>query len=511
MRIQFLPSRVLILSLLLSLISCGEMDTIISVGSSYAVDATVDGRYLDEAAVVDSSALVRPVFSSDVADDPDAEALRVVLTGPDGEAASVPVVYRKRSSSARSESGDGDGLVSVDSLSAELPGFALPAELPVGRYSLRFEVLGESGILFTERRSIFYTAAEPLALISLASFPPGSEPASDSPLFPVSTMLLLQAGIEAGDDFDPFLVWTSGGKRLAASRASEGGARLLWETPAGAGFYRVDVSLYPTEPLAGETESLIADSRSLTIATSPDAATPGLPNADASYDRIYRFLGNLKDGGASASGGESLVPAEGSTASWLPFDSGYGIAAGPRRSFASNVPALPSDDGSPVACRVVVRAALLGEGLLWKASLSGVPGAALILESTSSGPRLTLRTDGESSSIRAETDSPFSSAVVLLEIELRPSAADPASWIISLMRDGESAGSIPLDPAFLNIPASRFSLGGSEAEAEDLPDTVAAIVDELAFLALPAESASPSPGEGGGEPENGETGADAAS
>ncbi|MFA6504751.1 MAG: hypothetical protein WCT14_01565 [Treponemataceae bacterium] len=472
---------------------CGAMDTMISTSASYKVGAFVNDRDLSELAVIGSTNVIRPLYVPESAKDPDVVALRVILKNEKGEQAAETVEYRERSSSSRATGTAQNGLMLVDSLSSTLPTFSLPTNLTVGRYSLVFQVVGEDSVLYEEKRSFYYIADKAFALTALASFPPGFGPTSDAPLFPTQVPLLLEATIDVGQELDPYLVWSFEGKRISAARSADGGTRIMWTTPRGAGFYRIDVSLYPTTPSASEISSLAGITRSITIAASPTAAYPGLPKADADYDGIFRFLGDLTDRGSAADSGKPLEAQSKLENEWLPFATGYGLAIGPKRAYKAANPAIPVITGAVPAARVILLAAIRKAGLIWETVFEGDAGTdsnlRVRLESTVSGPVLTVSSNKLTKTVQAQTSSPFIDEAQLFEIEFGVSENTIGALNIRFLLDEKLVGEI--ETAVLTPLSSKgyFRLGGTvESKTSSLvSDTITAIIDELALSTIKPE------------------------
>lgn len=478
-----------LLFLLAALVSCGEMDTMISTASaSYTVGATVNERDLDEFAVVGAESAIRPVFIADSAKDPDAVAFRVDLYGQTGEAVAEAVEYRVKGSPSRSSASDAE-FIMVDSLSGELPTFSLPADLPVGRYALLFQVLGEDGVLYEKKQAFFYTAGESFVFSSLLSYPPGAGPSSAAPLFLTKMPLLLEAAVEAGSGLDPYLIWTFGGKRIAAGRLSDGGSRILWTTPGSAGFYRIDVSLFPVVPLDEEIADLPVIVRSLTIATSPSAAYPGLPGKNAEFQSIYRFLGDLSDSGSA--GFSAMQPEDARSPEWLPFSSGYGLAVGPLRSFKAERTAASVQEGVPAPTRITLAAAPRSSGRLYSAVFKGADASTddfeLRLETTKTGPVLTVYSGGVNKVAAASEAEPFDGEVRHYRIDLSASDAVPSALTVRFHIDGELVGEIETAELRLSSVEGYFVLGGTADTELSVPDAIVAVVDDLAAGPLPKD------------------------
>jgi hypothetical protein len=86
---------------------CGELDTILSsnlsTNSVYRVNAVVEGRSLDECAIVGIDSRIRPYFIDTIEGDPDITGLVVFLETPEGELASRKVRYVPGSAEQSSE------------------------------------------------------------------------------------------------------------------------------------------------------------------------------------------------------------------------------------------------------------------------------------------------------------------------------------------------------------------------------------------------------------------------
>ncbi len=501
MRTRWNRSQYIVLLLCTALSACGNMDTMISTSSSYSVGALVNEQDLDDLAVIDSSGSIRPLFSSDAVKDPDAVAFRVSLFDSADKAVAEAVEYQVKGAAARTASDVAVNPIVVDSLSGELPTFSLPPELPVGRYSFSFEVHGEDGLLFQKKRPFYYVADKRFSFSALVSYPPGAGPNSSPPLFPTKVPLLLEASIDADSELDPFVVWSSGGKRIASGRYSEGKNRILWTTPENGGFHRIEATLYPMVPRDDEISALPGIVRTLTIATSPTAAYPGLAGKNTDFDSIFRFLGNLEDSG-SAGYGPMLSP-EGGNPVWLPYASGYGVSVGPYRSFEAARPAVGVLDGLPAASKIILSAAPFSQGLLYSATFKDAGATekdlSVSLEVTSSGALLTVSSGEENQVVRVEDASLFDGEIRRFAIEFRPVFSD-ASTAVVLLLDDVPMGEAVVSGLNLSSSSGSFSIGGSAVEDEQASDTVVAVIDDLA-VSLPApstssEAAAPSDDEG---------------
>jgi hypothetical protein len=112
---------------------CGELDAVLSSSlspaSTYRVNAAIEGRTLDECAVVSVNSRIRPYFANPVEGDPDITGLVVFLKTPTGEVVSRKVRYVI--GSAGQDSGlpittdtDSDGRISGQDASGTGEGYA---------------------------------------------------------------------------------------------------------------------------------------------------------------------------------------------------------------------------------------------------------------------------------------------------------------------------------------------------------------------------------------------------
>lgn len=397
------------------LASCGNLDTMISTSGAYTVGAYADGQDIERNGIIVSGAVLRPFYVPESGMDPDVVSMRLLLRDEHGEDAASAVEYRERRALDRGIADEGASRMIVDSLSETLPSFSFPPELAIGRYELTFQLLGEDAVLHESSYPLFYIGDATFELSSLISYPPGTGPSSDAPVFRADVPLLLEAQIDVGDELDPYLVWSFAGNRLSEGRVAEIGARLLWTPPSLAGLYRIDVTLFPVPPLEGEETTLGGLSRSITVATSPDAPYPGLSGSGGEFTRLHRFLGSLTDQGTEAASGTPLTAIENAEAEWLPTADGYGILIGVGRSYQAAAPIVPVNEGVVSPGRLSFLLSPRGYGRLFRAEFASEDGAdpALVLDLslTELGPAAVIRS-------RSTTDEATDAAEVVESAEV---------------------------------------------------------------------------------------------
>lgn len=472
----------------LVLLSCGEMNTIITPSASYRVGAKVDGRELEEGIVVPQGVPFRPLYVPQAANDPDVIAFKVGLRNSKGVQAATTIVYAEKGVDVGIDEAT-ESLTTVASLSDALPDFSLPADLAIGQYSLVFQVVGKDGVLFEHFSSFYYIGDEEFQLSSLLSYPPGSAPTSGAPLFPVGMPLLVEAKVTAGDGLDPYIVWFSDGKRFSEGSLADGAGRVLWTPPSTAGFHRISVSLLPIRPGAEESESP-GLTRTVTVATSTTAPYPGLKAPDSGYSLVYRFLATLN---ASDSEGRShrVKSLTALQDEWAPCgEEEYGLFLDGRRSYQGDYPSALVSEGSLVPSSVVLRVAPRRAGTLFRAIFSSSnagEGFSFSLSATATGFLVSV-TAGESSlSSSVETgaqDGEFRD----VKVEFGQPEDGKVPVVLSVGAVSAAAVSVPT-PQRLDEGAyfvlgeggpntSGTSPASSDAEAEF------AVISDIAFIAL---------------------------
>jgi hypothetical protein len=123
---------------------CGELDTILSSKLSanpvYRVNAAVEGRSLDECAILGIGSRIRPYFLDPIENDPDITGLVVFLETPAGELVSRKVRYIPGSANQSSEQLDG-----IDTaVDGQIPGDEAP-KTPAGQTVSGEDAFRETG------------------------------------------------------------------------------------------------------------------------------------------------------------------------------------------------------------------------------------------------------------------------------------------------------------------------------------------------------------------------------
>jgi hypothetical protein len=354
---------------------------------------------------VDSLALVRendtlvPRFLSNIANDPDVQGLSVSILTPDGKVAGGTVTYTTSGSTITrgSETGtislppggtsSGSGTtgsstaaslattVVVSRLDSRLPPFSLPADLALGSYILDFQVLGKDGVLSELKRPIFYLGSASWNVKALVSYPPGTGPSSQAPLFPPDVSLLLAVGLDADPRLNPYIRWYFGSTLIASGRVADGLSQILWKTQSSDGFYTIRAEVFPFPPADAGLPDTAGTPKELTVAVSSKAPFPGLPQSAGPYSREYNFMGTLAD----ASGSSSLKSLGASTPEWRSSDTSYGLLVGPQNSYSYPEAPYPVAQNGLPPHRLTFHLAPLSPGLVARVSYAQDDGSAVVL------------------------------------------------------------------------------------------------------------------------------------
>ncbi|MCL2127528.1 MAG: hypothetical protein FWH38_04680 [Treponema sp.] len=246
------------------------METVLLSNGSYNVKALVNGRKLDDCALINSGDDICPHFTEPVADDPDLTGLRVYFLNPQGETVGEKIHYASKKQAKTGAPGKNGGVVfAVESLDQELPGFSMPEELAIGPYTIIFEALGGKETLARIPADIFYLGGADFKLKDISVFLPAAE--APSRLIPPGTTVLLEAGLEYDSRFEPYVVWYNGKNIIFEGKMGEGAGRIFWKTPEHTGFYSLRFEAFPFQ-LNYKVSGI---SREITLPVSQKAANTG--------------------------------------------------------------------------------------------------------------------------------------------------------------------------------------------------------------------------------------------
>jgi len=357
-------------AVILFLSGCGEMNTVLPSTGTYQVKAVVNNVSLDDCSLVSSKDKIRPYFARSVSSDPDVTGLVVFLKNSKGEILGEKVHYclenslesgskpaaeatppktetsspKEQADSAQSgdledaEKDDSDTdepppnsvqsnnetLVPVKQFDKDLPYFPMPEHLPIGQYTLVFQVLGGKQNLYKAERAFYYLADAAFSFRDIQMHLPGITPGSR--IIPKGTTIMLEARLDFDSRLDPYIVWYNGKKIISEGKFSDNAGTMLWKTPDQNGFLSLRAEAFPFNVRQG----LTGVSREVSLPVSSKATGGNLVSGDtAELLHWYLFEGDLKDSKPPMLPEWALNPKEKKNPRWMPASGSYGLATGP--------------------------------------------------------------------------------------------------------------------------------------------------------------------------------------
>ncbi|MDR2952372.1 MAG: hypothetical protein LBU82_03935, partial [Treponema sp.] len=298
-----------------------------------------------------------------------AEGEKVILAGAEGENPAIEkeaaAVSEKKPQQPQAYSyKDGnDIIIPVKDMDAlpPLPLAKLSKGLPIGRYTLVFQVMSEKTSLYKTEKIFYYLGDADFSLKGISVHLPGI--AEDTQLVPLDTVIMLEAKLNFDARLEPYFIWYNGKKIISEGSYADGGGNLLLKTPDQSGFFPVSVEVFPVVNRHGLTG--FAQELSLPVSSKAaemhllSAAVPQLLN-------WYVFEGNLSDSKKAkrtAAEDKTLASADKIIPRWRPSGGTYGLVSGVNEAYALPAGSLPVD-GSETR-QFLFRFKPLGEGVIF--------------------------------------------------------------------------------------------------------------------------------------------------
>jgi hypothetical protein len=479
--------------LFLILVSCGELDSALPVSETYQASAMVGDYSLDEYSGIRREDEIQPFFVNSIKGDQDIRGLVVFFQSPDGKWEGEKIRYAL---GAEEE----EGAIRAAGTDRKLPYFRVAEDLKIGSYKMVFQALGEKGRVFSRiEKPVFYLGGADYSISEISAYLPGYSP--DSYLIAPGTLVLLEAGVSAGEGLDPYVLWYDGKKQIGGGRISAGGDRLFFRAPEENGFrlLRVEAFPFPPEENSAPGERARGKIRELSLPVSARGMGPeyaymaggsdGSGEERNDFTAYYLFAGDLGDS-LDPYSGRRLIRAGDDGPVWLGDGGVYGLAVGPEDSYL--IPreiagAFGQGRGSGMFS---FRGKILRDGPFFSASPANGSGSVQ-LSREKERLVLTLTVEGYSQRVEMALPSTEDFIAFTLGLEFRedaPAASLSAEWAaeggVSLSLAGLSGGEfiyrlgIPVSakPAEAEDPGTD-ALGTDKQEPPGLP---VLILDELA-------------------------------
>jgi hypothetical protein len=532
-------------------VTCGELDTVLPSSGTYQVNALVNNVSLNESSLIAKNDRIFPYFATSVAGDPDIQGLLIFLQTPEGERAGKKIQYTLKPVEEKKEEGgsgvineeteteaeppvsDGQNtepsekpqtagpvkttseetetLIHVNRLDKDLPSFSLPENLPIGQYSLVFQILGEKEVLDRSEKQIYYLDDASFSLNDIQQYLP--DVSHGSYLIPPGTTIMLEAKVAADERLDPYVVWYNGKKRIGEGRVSGGAELILWKAPEQTGFHTVRAEAFPYLPAAG----VYGKSREVSLPVSSKAAGIGYFSGESEQiTHWYQFRGNLQDSKMPVSTERALIPKEEKVSRWSPQNNIYGLAIGPRDIYL--LPAfsfIPQEKQEGVG-RFMLRFKPVAGGTVFSAFFkSDSPPDSVYMDLVLSKETLQVNLTGAETSEVVPVDFAPEEAegfiTLFIDYEItgdrlgvtlgRENTTPPEPVVIVLSSPLNGEGSFQFGASLKNAEAGSADSSGASVPPEEQEPLSAAILDEFAAAWLentvlfekPAEVEEPEP------------------
>jgi hypothetical protein len=249
----------------------------------------------------------------------------------------------------------------VKNLDKNLPLFPIPANLPIGRYILVFQVKGKNTILYKFEKPLFYLADAEFSFEGIQMHLPGI--AESLQFIQNKNVVLLDVHLDFDSRLEPYVVWYNGKKIIDEGRYSDGAGTLFWKAPEQNGFVSIRAEVFPSWDKSG----LTGYQKGISLLVSSKEVDMHLLSKDtANLVQWYVFEDDLNDSLTKDKDSEELViePVGKNKLNWMPSNGTYGLATG-----ADNALKLPAvslknkeDENENENWQIVSRFKPLGEG-----------------------------------------------------------------------------------------------------------------------------------------------------
>jgi hypothetical protein len=332
---------------------------------------------------------VYPYFKNSLVNDPDVRGLVVFLRNAQGEQVSGKFHYSlvveagdkpESEDAVPEEEPGGSGEAQIDApsqieslvtfiqvprLDQRLPAFIIPEELPIGYYTMVFQVLGQKDVLYRTEKSIYYIADAEFELTDLQSYLP--DVLGGGRLPSPGDNVLLEAFINADERLSPYVVWYSGKQNISEGYVSEGAARLIWKVPEQPLFHTIRAEVFPIMPNERSRRSITGKIKELLVPVSPNDRKKNAVEERESFTHWYDFGGTLED--ANNPGEYDLVPLGTTAPNWEPHAGLYGLSIAPGDQYEIPVSFTALNQNEQGHGRIKLQFASLGKGTVLDLSL----------------------------------------------------------------------------------------------------------------------------------------------
>jgi len=523
----------LFLAALSVLAGCEAMDAILPSTGTYKINAKINDISLDDLSLVSSKEKIQPFFEEPVSEDPDITELVILLKDTRGITTGYKVIYSltynyndknnnkepepelqpnqdnsKTENKAENQTEEKKDAVSdkinipenikyvkkgneiifpVKSLDEILPNIPLPYDLPIGKYTLVFQVMGKNTILYKFEKSFFYLADAEISFDSIQVNLPGI--AENSQFIQNGNVILLDAKINFDSRLDPYVVWYSGKKIIDEGLYSNGAGYLLWKAPAQNGFVPLRAEVFPS----WERSGLAGYQKGISLLVSSKEIDMHLLSEDTpNFVQWYPFEGDLNDMVTKNTEKKIIRPVESNKPVWQPSNGTYGLASGDNITY--KLPDIPFTNNGKGAWQIISRFKPINEGDIFSVQFGPAFDTTMTLSSKKSNLVLTLasasKSDSETLKLPEDKDSFVTVSVKFIiqsgRLSAKLSFIKPAN-INDFINQNEPiirpiTVDVSLDKEIKISLGQKISLADTEEAAAVPKPAVTVIWDELAIL-----------------------------
>jgi hypothetical protein len=271
----------------------------------------------------------------------------------------------------------------VKSLDDTLPFLPLPSDLPVGKYTLVFQVIGKNTFLYKYEKSLFYLADAQLVFEGIQVHLPGI--AENSQFIQNGNVILLDIKLDFDSRLDPYIVWYNGKRILDEGRYSDRAGILLWQAPEQNGFVSLRAEVFPS----WERTDLTGYQKGISLLVSSKEVDMHLFSEDTpNLVQWYTFEGSLNDSLTKDSEKLVIEPAGKNKLNWMPLNGTYGLASGTDNAY--KLPPIIFSNNDRENWQIISRFNPLSEGEIFSVQFGSASDTTMTLSSKKSNLILTL-------------------------------------------------------------------------------------------------------------------------
>ena len=434
------------LAILTVMVGCDAMDTFLSSAGTYKINVRVEGVSLNECSFIASNDRITPFFEESVSKDPDITSLIIFLKNNNGDVLEFsdqfdlyqsdlyqfdpnqfdlnqfdsnqfdlnePLgdddedIIEAESSQTNADSFDPaftlrdwkviyslkseteyySAARSVETMDTNLPFFQIPDELPMGFYSMVFQLMSGKNVLQRTEKEFFYLSDNVFSYSGIDVHFPGVT--ENNQLVSKGVVVMLEAKLDYDKSLDPYIVWYNGKRKIAEGFVSEGAEQLFWKAPEQSSFFSLYAEVFPVEDFTKLTslqrQSVKGFKKEASILVASNMADIHLVSENIpELVHWYVLENNLYDSKTLLNSGEknlnqhSLRPVGNTVPKWMASNGTYGFVTGSNHAYT--LPKITHSGNPADTWQMLLRFKPLDEGGIMYVDFGANVGMDLKLE-----------------------------------------------------------------------------------------------------------------------------------